>query len=471
MISKSEIETKAQEFEIHPSNVERDYVFGWLIAGIFIASDLKENIFLKGGNALRKGYFANTRFSSDLDFGISGDISQQALLDQINKVCEFIEPKAGIIFVKEKNQVEEKFSATDAPIPGLRVHEARIYFKDFYGGSDHIVLRISMDVTRFDKVILPIQTVDLIHPYSDAEIVNCKIRCMKLEEIIATKLKCLLQRQHAPDLFDYVYSIKLLGGNLDKNEITQTLVQKTIFGRNPRVLKDILNKTSFDYFREYWGKTLICSKQIIFSAEEAIAFFLSELDELFAIYPDSSYLQFQYFGPDLRMPIMEAGRSQTLLKIRYKGSDRIVEPYSLKYLQKRDGSEREYFYAYNRSGGNHDPGMRSFLAEGIEHIESTSEKFVPQFQIELSKAGEKPENPFMFDPNKPLQAPSRMRVSLGGVPRRTPRQSSGPKYIFQCGFCGKKFTKRINNGNLNAHKNKSGYPCGGRFGYYVTTKY
>jgi predicted nucleotidyltransferase component of viral defense system len=74
MITKAEIEAKSREFEIHTANVERDYVFGWLIFGIFTVSDLKEIIFLKGGNALRKGYFENTRFSADLDFGIPEDI-------------------------------------------------------------------------------------------------------------------------------------------------------------------------------------------------------------------------------------------------------------------------------------------------------------------------------------------------------------------------------------------------------------
>jgi predicted nucleotidyltransferase component of viral defense system len=138
MISKDEIEAKSKEFEIHSSNVERDYVFGWLIFGIFTASTLKDTIFLKGGNALRKGYFKNTRFSSDLDFGIPGDIAQNVLLEEINKVCDFIQEKSGVIFVKADNKVEEKFLASEAPIPGLRVYEARVYFKGFNGEADHI---------------------------------------------------------------------------------------------------------------------------------------------------------------------------------------------------------------------------------------------------------------------------------------------------------------------------------------------
>src|SRR3989344_4720918 len=106
MIEHSEIEAKAKEFEIHPSSVEKDYVFGWLLYGIFTASALKDTIFLKGGNALRKGFFENTRFSSDLDFGIPGDIAQDVLLEEINKICDFIQEKAGVVFVKTDNKVE-----------------------------------------------------------------------------------------------------------------------------------------------------------------------------------------------------------------------------------------------------------------------------------------------------------------------------------------------------------------------------
>ena len=154
-----------------------------------------------------------------------------------------------------------------------------------------------MDITRFDKVLLPIQTVKLIHPYSDATEIVTDIRCMKLEEIIATKLKCLLQRQHAPDLFDYAYSIKMVGGHLNKEEVVRTLIRKTIFDRNPHVLKNILLKTSFDYFRNYWDKTQVCAQQVIFGVDEAISTFLGDLEVLFSIYPDNGYSQFAYFGP------------------------------------------------------------------------------------------------------------------------------------------------------------------------------
>jgi predicted nucleotidyltransferase component of viral defense system len=465
VIEPQEVESKAREFEIHTSNVQRDYVFGWLLCGIFTISDLKDLIFLKGGNALRKGYFLQTRYSNDLDFGIPGDIESDTLLAEINKVCDAIQERAGVIFVKESNRVEEKFTATDLPLPDLKVYEARVYFKDFYGGADHIKIRVSMDVTRFDRVLLPLQTRKLIHPYSDSDAVACEIHCMKLEEIIASKLKCLMQRQHAPDLFDYAYAIKRVGGELDKGEVVRTLIQKTIFSRNPVVLKRILVKTAFDYFREAWDKSLVCAKQFMIKVEDAIATISGDLEALFEDYADNGFTRFAYFDADLRAPILHAGRTQTLLRIHYKGEERLVEPYSLKYQQRRDGVEREYFFAYKLSGGSSEPGIKRFIPEHMQAIETTETEFVPRYPIELSKAGEMPEDRYLFDPDKPVRLPRTVRrhgISLG---------SFGPKYIFRCSVCGKKFTKATYDASLRSHKNKNGYPCYGSFGIYVTTQY
>ena len=49
VISKDEIEAKSEEFGIgiHISNVERDYVFGWLLAGVY-SGPLKELLVMKG---------------------------------------------------------------------------------------------------------------------------------------------------------------------------------------------------------------------------------------------------------------------------------------------------------------------------------------------------------------------------------------------------------------------------------------
>jgi len=51
-----------------PSVVEKDYVLGWILAGINAHEGIAESWFFKGGTCLKKCYFETYRFSEDLDF-------------------------------------------------------------------------------------------------------------------------------------------------------------------------------------------------------------------------------------------------------------------------------------------------------------------------------------------------------------------------------------------------------------------
>jgi predicted nucleotidyltransferase component of viral defense system len=63
VISQAELREKAKDYQLNQADVQRDYVFGWLISAIFQTTKLGETAVLKGGKALRKGYFPGTRFS------------------------------------------------------------------------------------------------------------------------------------------------------------------------------------------------------------------------------------------------------------------------------------------------------------------------------------------------------------------------------------------------------------------------
>jgi len=48
---------------------------------------------------------------------------------------------------------------------------------------------------------------------------------------------------------------------------------------------------------------------------------------------------------------------------------------------------------------------------------------------------------------------------------------TGPKYVYECSYCGKKFQRKTQTSTLNPHKDKNGYPCSGRTAMWVDTKY
>ena len=61
MIKPGEIQKIAGRFGIRDTQIEKDYVIGWVLRGISNNRYLKEKLTFKGGTALRKIYFNNFR--------------------------------------------------------------------------------------------------------------------------------------------------------------------------------------------------------------------------------------------------------------------------------------------------------------------------------------------------------------------------------------------------------------------------
>lgn len=70
MIDRAELLRLADELGLEPRVVEKDYVLGWVLAGIFRDPLLANSWVFKGGTCLKKCYFETYRFSEDLDFTI-----------------------------------------------------------------------------------------------------------------------------------------------------------------------------------------------------------------------------------------------------------------------------------------------------------------------------------------------------------------------------------------------------------------
>ena len=67
MITKKEILKLAEAFQLRPDVIEKDYVLGWLLAGISSQKDLFHNFIFKGG-LLLSHYIQIWRETRDIDF-------------------------------------------------------------------------------------------------------------------------------------------------------------------------------------------------------------------------------------------------------------------------------------------------------------------------------------------------------------------------------------------------------------------
>src|SRR5467141_3197356 len=460
MIYKDEIDAAAKELQVNPADVERDYVFGWLLSKIFGGSPLGGRLILKGGNALRKGYFPNTRYSGDLDFVTDGAFAPEELKKQLMDVCDAVSADSGVEFIQEKARVQEK-SRLDRD---LQVLEARLYFKDFYGKPGSVYLKAQLDVTEFERLMLQPQEKALIHSYSDSASCTATIRCVALEEILASKLKCLLQRRHVADLFDYVHWLVFGAEQVNTAEVLRVFLRKTIYSRSPGAAFRLLLGLPFQLLREAWSRYIVCPITSLVGFEDAVTKFMTHLRALFQGHPEDSgwSLRGMFFPAELSNIILEAGSRLTLIRMTYKGSERLVEPYSLKFNTRSDGAPREYFYCWNQTGGSSPPGLRTFVAGEIQAADVTDIAFEPRYPVEVSKAGDVSQAG-SFAKGRPIPA--------FGITRPRHQRTTGLRYMFRCTVCHRLFARSSYESGIRAHKRRGGLPCYGRFGTYTGTRY
>lgn len=481
MITSEEIKQKALDEGIHTSNVQRDYVFSWVLAGLYRNSSLADRLSLKGGNLYRKAYFPSTRFSNDLDFTTEVKLDPDEIMSEFEKICNYVKEQTGIEFDNERNVIADEHFIGETK----SAFKVRLYFKDFFGAKNELVLRINLDIAQLDKIYLPPVMTPLIHPYSDADQLKADIRAIRLEEALADKLKCLIQRRHSFDLFDLVHAI-FMDKTIDVNtaEMVQVFLKKTIFERSPGAAKNLLLGVPFDLMKAYWSE-LVCPQGTLFEFDAAVTMFNDSLATLFDGLEDSSS-ELAFYPSGLRNKIMTAGQDRKLLRMTYQGYTREIEPYSLKYKVLNDGTGREYFWGYDRTGGrSQTQSIKAFLNHDIQSMELTDEDFEPRYEIEVSKAGEVHDTLNYSKRGRRVASilgiPTKVRRVRRGV-RRTPRVSifgvQEKKYIIECMVCHKRFYRANQYDtaiNLHKKKNSNKYAtyqqdCYGSYGRYVGMK-
>ena len=98
MIPKNELVDQATQANLQTHVIEKDYVLGWLLAGINQRLELRESWVFKGGTCLKKCYFDTYRFSEDLDFTLrdKSHINADFLRDAFTGIVAWIYDASGI---------------------------------------------------------------------------------------------------------------------------------------------------------------------------------------------------------------------------------------------------------------------------------------------------------------------------------------------------------------------------------------
>ena len=203
MIDKKEILEAARIAKLNPHIVEKDYVLGWMLAGIYQNKTLFDNWVFKGGTCLKKCYFESYRMSEDLDFTLKDTVhlDKEFLETTFSQISKWILKNSGIRIPEERME----FEFYENP-RGKLCCEGKI----FYNGpiaptSPRQVPRIKIDLTADEYIVEPSALNKVKHGYSDVLSGKISVPCYSYVELFAEKIRALSDRTRPRDLYDVIH--------------------------------------------------------------------------------------------------------------------------------------------------------------------------------------------------------------------------------------------------------------------------
>ena len=483
MIDKREILDNATSLGLTPHVVEKDYVLGWLLWGIHNHEAIGESWLFKGGTCLKKCFFETYRFSEDLDFTLldPSHIDVEFLKNVFSKICEQLYDEIGVEFPPET----QKFEVYQNP-RSQQSCQVRIGYRGPVSPRGQNIPRVKFDLTADERIVLaPVQS-QVFHPYSDTPVEGIVIRSYAYEEAFGEKIRALAERARPRDLYDVINLFRNTEVLPDAAVILDVLRQKCEFKgmelpvhaqiepQRPMLEGNWAQMLAHQLpflppFETFWDELpvffkwlqqgtspLIPAAYVVAGGEEIIR---ERTIHLHISGNTRSYLEIIRFAASNRLCV----------DLHYQGSTRRIEPYSLR----RTKVGNIILHAHNLDKDEH----RGYRVDRILGANVTNQTFRPRFLIELT-----PAEPVRIAPTA-NRGGSGMSKS-GGNPARIIRVRSDrsrkkgasvvpnrPTYIYKCTYCGKQFSRLKQTNSLKQHKDKSGYPCHGRYGNWIDTRY
>lgn len=474
MIDRTEIIRLAGELGLQPRVVEKDYVLGWVLAGIARDEELSRAWLFKGGTCLKKCFFETYRFSEDLDFTVMEPVQldRDFLIARFKAIGAWLYDTTGIELPAELL----RFDVYDLKTGG-RAGEGRLAYRGPIAPRGGDLPRIKLDLTADERMVLPSVIAPITHSYTDAPAEGITARCYAFEELFGEKVRALAQRARPRDPYDVINLFRHGDFRNAAIVIHNIVTEKCNFKQIPFPTFESLAPAHPELVGE-WGNML--GHQL--PSLPPVDLFWTELPEFFrwlngaVVQPLLPSIPIEVsatvlHGPagGIRIPghntsfievIRFAASNHLLIDLDYRDEQgnrrtRPIEPYSLRRTQ--EGNILLCAVNVERQQ------PRSYRIERIQGATIMSRGFTPRYEIELTPSG-------------PLAAPDTPRgsepASRQPLATRQRTGSTWPKttYLYRCPTCGKRFERSSMAPILRAHKNPAGEACGGRQGIYEGTK-
>jgi len=394
LINKYEIMEFSREFGLRANIIEKDYVLGWVLAGIFNHTEIGANWVFKGGTCLKKCYFETYRFSEDLDFTLteSNHLDQNFLIQSFEHISEWVYNATGIEIPKDLI----RFDVYKNNRGGMSAQGRIGYRGPMQRRGD--LPRIKLDLTLDEILVLDPVIRDVHHPYSDCPDDGIQSKCYCFEEVFAEKIRALAERERPRDLYDVVHLYRHDELSPDQNIILSTLEKKCVFKEiSVPTMETFRNRPEREELEAEWENMLAHQLPALPSfnqfwvelpevmewlhgvvekvGKETISFGRVSIDETWQ--PPSMAQAWHTEVPLEKIRFAAANR--LCVNLYYKNSYRLIEPYSLRR------SKAGHLLLFAVRHNTNEP--RSYRVDRIQGAEITKTSFVPRHAVELTPSG------------------------------------------------------------------------------------
>ena len=398
MIDKREILEAASALGLLPNVVEKDYVLGWVLAGIHAHPELTNSWIFKGGTCLKKCYFETYRFSEDLDFTLlhEGHLERGFLQRALSDVVSWVSDQSGLAMPAE----QLSFDFYQNPrgrlsCQGKIGYSGPVSPASAAGGWP----KIKLDLTADETLVLQAVRREVFHPYSDRPEEGLWSNCYAFEEAFGEKMRALAERVRPRDLYDVVNLYRHGDSRPPAAVLRNVLEQKCAYKAIALPTFEALEPHRAE-LESMWESML--GHQL--PALPPVADFWAALPEVFTwimggaeapqrvrIEPGTVEVVVRSRELPMNIPsrirapleiIRFAAANYLCVDLRYDGSVRRIEPYSLR--QTADGNY--VLHSIRTDSGEH----RSYRVDQIQGAAVTGQSFTPRYLVELTPEGPLP---------------------------------------------------------------------------------
>ena len=208
MISERALRRVAGHAGLGVGQCEHEYVMLCALDALSRTESLADTFCLKGGTALRLAYFADWRHSVDLDFSVLPTFAADGLRAGLIAWFQQVEALHGVSLSLRDYHAVNGAARIRARFVGPLQHPSRLLF----------------DITLDEPVLLsPQRRPVVITLFED---LRPTVLCYSLEEILAEKLRSILQRGKARDYYDVWRLLQEKADHFDPYVVQSILVQK-----------------------------------------------------------------------------------------------------------------------------------------------------------------------------------------------------------------------------------------------------